>query len=116
MSLDSFHVIQEIGVGSFSVVQKILRKEDNQIYALKRVNINCLNHKDQQNALNEIRILASIDHKNIVHYKEAFIDSCTNELCIVMDYLDQGDLSNKIKKTVKTSSYIEEHEIWNIFI
>ena len=30
--------------------------------------------KDKRNALNEVRILASIDHPRIVQYKEAFFD------------------------------------------
>lgn len=33
-----------------------------------------LSDKEKQNALNEVRILASVDHRNIIGYKEAFID------------------------------------------
>ena len=33
-----------------------------------------LNDKDKQNALNEIRLLASVNHPNIIEYKESFID------------------------------------------
>jgi NIMA (never in mitosis gene a)-related kinase 1/4/5 len=31
-----------------------------------------LSTRERQNALNEVRILASIEHPNIVAYKEAF--------------------------------------------
>jgi len=51
-----------------------------------------LSDKEKNNALNEIRILASIQHPNIVQYKEAFFDDSTNQLCIIMDYADNGDL------------------------
>ena len=44
------------------------------IYALKKVLMKELSKKEQENALNEIRILASIKHNYIVSYKEAFID------------------------------------------
>ena len=33
-----------------------------------------LSEKEKINALNEVRILASINHKNIISYKEAFIE------------------------------------------
>jgi len=33
-----------------------------------------MNEKDQKNALNEVRVLASIRDPFIIEYKEAFID------------------------------------------
>jgi NIMA (never in mitosis gene a)-related kinase len=39
-----------------------------------------LTEKERSNALNEIRILASIKHPNIVSYKEAFIEDATSTL------------------------------------
>jgi len=39
-----------------------------------------LSEKEKQNALNEVRILASIRNNNIVAYKEAFIDEATSDL------------------------------------
>lgn len=41
---------------------------------MKQVEINDLSFKEKQNALNEVRILASINHENIIAYKEAFFD------------------------------------------
>ena len=52
-----------------------------------------LNDKDKQNALNEIRLLASVSHPNIIQYKESFIDSSSQSLCLVMEYADGGDLN-----------------------
>lgn len=40
--------------------------------------------------MNEVRILASIHHENIIGYKESFLDG--NTLCIVMDFASDGDL------------------------
>lgn len=51
-----------------------------------------LSEKEKQNALNEIRILASIQNPNIVSYKESFLDDNSGTLCIVMDLADGGDL------------------------
>jgi len=37
-----------------------------------------LSEKERENALNEIRILASVKNPNIAQYKEAFFDDDTN--------------------------------------
>jgi NIMA (never in mitosis gene a)-related kinase len=44
------------------------------MYALKKVRIQGMNEKDKNNALNEIRLLASVCHGNVVEFKEAFLD------------------------------------------
>ena len=54
--------------------------------------MNKLNAKEKDNAINEVRILASINHENVAGYKEAFFEEQTQTLCIVMEYADGGDL------------------------
>ena len=51
-----------------------------------------LNEKEKENALNEVRILASVEHENIIGYKEAFFEESSSTLCIVMEFADSGDL------------------------
>ena len=51
-----------------------------------------LSEKEKENALNEVRILASIRHPNIASYKEAFFEDSTSSLCLVMEFLNDGDL------------------------
>jgi NIMA (never in mitosis gene a)-related kinase len=67
---------------------------DNHIYALKKVSLENLNVKEKENALNEVRLLASIKHENVIGYRETFVEG--NTLCIVMDYASEGDLYQKI--------------------
>ena len=62
------------------------------MYALKMVAFAKLSDKEKDNAINEVRILASINHPNIISYKEAFIDKSSESLCIVMELVDMGDL------------------------
>ena len=80
MSLNNFQFIAKLGEGSFSSVYKVRRLTDGCEYALKKVIMRNLNSKDQSNALNEVRILASIHDPNIIEYKEAFIDDVSNSL------------------------------------
>lgn len=62
-----------------------------------------------------MRILASIEHPNIVAYKEAFTYQ-DKYLCIVMEYANDGDLYQKIGHCQKTKSYMDEATVWQIFI
>jgi len=75
---------------------------------MKQVDINDLSFKEKQNALNEVRILASINHQNIIAYKHAFFDEPSSTLwykvfslyiddSIVMEYADGGDIFTLIK-------------------
>ncbi|CAI2359391.1 unnamed protein product [Moneuplotes crassus] len=116
MSLKDFEVLKTIGEGSYSKVYKVKRISDNEIYALKKVKINGLKEKEKRNAFNEVRILASINHPNIIAYKEAFFDEALNTLNIVMEFADDGDLEEKIKQKTKSGDQFEEKEIWKIFV
>lgn len=65
---------------------------------MKKVKMQKLSDKEKENALNEVRILASIHHPNVIGYKEAFFEDATNTLCIVMENADGGDILNLIAK------------------
>lgn len=67
--------MKKLGDGAYSQVYQVKRTADQNIYALKKVKIGSMSYKDKENAINEVRILASIQHPNVVQYKEAFIDS-----------------------------------------
>ena len=68
-SIRDFVPLSKLGEGTYSTVYKVRRNTDHQIYALKKVKMNQLSQKEKENALNEIRILASIDSPSIVSYK-----------------------------------------------
>jgi NIMA (never in mitosis gene a)-related kinase len=74
------NIIFILGDGAYSSVYKVRRQEDNDVYALKKVKMLNLSEKEKENALNEVRILASITHPNVVSYKEAFIDETSSSL------------------------------------
>lgn len=115
-TIDDFEVLESLGKGVYSTVYKVRRLSDYCIYALKKVQLGRLNDKEKLNALNEVRILASIEHPNIIEYKEAFIDEPSSNLCIVMEYGDNGDLYERIVKQKERRMYLPENHIWKYFI
>ena len=116
MSLNDFELGKELGKGAFGSVTIVKRKEDQKIYAMKRVKIGRLSQKEKLNSFNEVRILASIEHKNIIGYKEAFFDDKSKTLNIVMEYADGGDLNTQIKEIKQKKLFFEEKQIWSTLI
>ena len=114
--MDGFKILSKLGDGSYSTVYKVRRIEDNNIYALKKVKLSKLSEKEKTNALNEVRILASIKSPFVISYKEAFFDEKESCLGIVMEFADNGDLYQKITNNRKLKKYFEETEIWRILI
>ena len=114
--MQGFEILEKLGEGAYSVVYKVKRKEDSNIYALKKVKLKGLSEKEKQNALNEVRILASVKSPFVISYKEAFIEEESEVLCIVMEYADKGDLYQKIVHLKKIGCLIEEIDAWKIFI
>ena len=116
MSLKNFEILNKIGEGAYSEVHKVKRKSDGVIYALKKVKFGSLTAKEKENSVNEIRILASISHPNVITFKEAFIDETSNHLCLITEFADGGDLLQKISLVKKRRTHFPEIEIWNIFV
>ena len=50
----------------------------------------------REDALNEIRILASIKHRNIIRYCDAFTEK--DNLYIVMEFAEHGDIGRQVCK------------------
>ena len=96
-SLKDFKIYEELGSGAYSKVNRVKRTDDGQVYALKRVFLSKLTEKEKENALNEVRILASVNSENVVSYKEAFWETSPSSLCIIMEHADGGDLYERIK-------------------
>jgi len=76
--MNSFQTLGKLGEGAYSIVHKAKRLIDGEMYALKKVKLANLSDKEKQNALNEVRILASIKNQYVISYKEAFFDEGEN--------------------------------------
>ena len=114
--MNDFTIISKLGEGAYSIVYKVKRNIDNNIYALKKVKLLNLSEKEKQNSLNEVRLLASVKSNYVISYKEAFFDEKDSTLGIVMEFADGGDLYQKIVEHKKTATFFEEQDIWKIFI
>ncbi len=67
--------------------------------------------RSREKCLKEIRLLQSLNHPNIVRYIDSYIDN--NELIIVLEFAEGGDLKGLIKRVKQANRVFEEAMIWN---
>ena len=64
---------------------------------MKLIDITRMGEHERKETLQEARIIEHLQHPNIVKFIETF-KTKKGKLCIVMDFADGGDLSDKIKE------------------
>ena len=98
-----------VGKGAFGNAVLYRRKDDGLMCIIKEINMLDLNASDRQMALNEVKVLAKMDHPNIVAYHDSFEKD--GILMIEMEYADGGNLAEFLgKQTVR----LEEKDILDI--
>ena len=73
MPARDYTVVGPIGDGSFATVYKVRRERSGETLALKRIDISKLEKREIEDALNEVRVLASLRHAHVVSFLEAFV-------------------------------------------
>ena len=113
--IDNYEILQVLGEGSFGYVAKAKSRINHKIYAIKKLNFSSAQKKKEiQLVENEVAILKNLNHPLITKYYKSFKeDDC---LYIVMEFMDNGDLSKLIKGHQTLKKPIEEERLWNIFI
>ena len=83
--MDKYDLQMELGSGSFGRVVKARSKQQPELpLAIKMIQMGGLSEKEKNGALNEIRLLASIESPNVIGYHDAFFQNDNQTLCIVM--------------------------------
>ena len=122
--LKNYRVIKTIGFGASGTIYQVQKKSNNfkdkKIFILKQIPIKNtgISLEDTveliKKAQNESSILSNLNYKYIVKYYESFIED--DNLNIIMDYYEKGDLNCLINNLIESKKFLKEEKIWNLFI
>jgi serine/threonine protein kinase len=95
--MEKFTKVRNIGKGNMGACALARNNEDGRYYVIKQVDLAKLNKKERQQSLNEAKVLSALRHPNVINYYDSFLARKSDHLCIVMEFADGGDLSQRIK-------------------
>lgn len=112
LSKHGYHQLKKVGEGSFGaaiLVQHHSEKEKDSKAIVKMIDISRASKQEKDDALKEAGVLSSLKHPYIVRYRESFNED--GWLCIVMDYCEGGDLSDRIKKMRQSGKAFPQDQV-----
>jgi NIMA (never in mitosis gene a)-related kinase len=94
--MENYVIEKKIGSGSYGNCFLVhLKTNTSKKYVIKKVPMASMSSKERKAAQQEVSLLQSLQHPNIVSYRDSFMDG--KDLCIVMSYCAGGDLASKVK-------------------
>uniref|UniRef100_A0A8C0GLK3 Eukaryotic translation initiation factor 2-alpha kinase 1 n=1 Tax=Chelonoidis abingdonii TaxID=106734 RepID=A0A8C0GLK3_CHEAB len=97
--LNEFDEIARLGKGGYGTVYKVRNKLDGQLYAIKKNLIKKATKRDCMKVLREVKVLAGLQHPNIVGYHTAWIEH-VQQACPKGDSIIFADLTSEEIKSL----------------
>uniref|UniRef100_A0ABM5F0X9 Eukaryotic translation initiation factor 2-alpha kinase 1 n=1 Tax=Pogona vitticeps TaxID=103695 RepID=A0ABM5F0X9_9SAUR len=72
--INEFDEVSRLGKGGYGTVYKVRNKLDGQFYAIKKILIKKATKRDCMKVLREVKVLAGLQHPNIVGYHTAWME------------------------------------------
>ncbi|XP_072785548.1 serine/threonine-protein kinase Nek5 isoform X3 [Taeniopygia guttata] len=110
--MDKYELIKQIGEGSFGKIFLAKGKMDNEPCVIKEINLTKMPVKEKEASKKEVILLAKMKHANIVTFYASLQEK--NNLYIVMEYCDGGDLMKRIN--MQHGVLFDEDQILSWFV
>eukprot|EP00041_Stephanoeca_diplocostata_P035186 m.1230788 g.1230788 ORF g.1230788 m.1230788 type:complete len:1133 (+) comp24655_c0_seq1:390-3788(+) len=112
---ERYEKIRDIGQGSYGKAILVQRRGTTRLCVIKQIRIQGLDDEEMEEVQAEARILASLDHPNIIRLMDDTIPE-DGWLHIVTEYADRGDLYKIITMQSRKREYLAEPQILNWFM
>ncbi|XP_073701281.1 serine/threonine-protein kinase Nek5-like [Garra rufa] len=111
--MNQYEVVRQVGQGAFGRALLVKHRHgDAQLYVIKEINLRQLSSRDKDASRKEVTLLSKMKHPNIVAFYKSFYDR--NNLYILMEYCDAGDLMNRIR--MQRGKPFTEQQIMDWFV
>ncbi|KAG8182304.1 hypothetical protein JTE90_013910 [Oedothorax gibbosus] len=88
--MDNYKKIRLVGRGAYGTVFLCKQASDNKLVITKEIPVDQMTVDERQVSMNEAKVLAMIDHPNVIAYYDSFLEDKT--MIIVMEYVQGGTL------------------------
>jgi NIMA (never in mitosis gene a)-related kinase len=105
---------RKLGQGAFGVVYEVHRKVCGRRFVVKQCNMRRMSRAEQEEAITEVHLLASLRHEYIVQYHDSFISA--GQLNIVMEHCAGGDLATKLAELRRRGQRMPEASVWRYLL
>ena len=105
---EHFQMNRILGEGDFGKVYRVKHQIDGQQYALKKMHFHQADQDDVECCLNEIQVLATLQHENIVRYHCSFFEKDTLYIQIELCDMTLNDVMLQSLKLSRKVKYIFE--------
>ncbi|KAL3142029.1 hypothetical protein ABBQ32_004664 [Trebouxia sp. C0010 RCD-2024] len=87
---------RQVGAGTYGLVWQALRRLDGKTYAVKELDLTCLDKQEQRDCVQEIRLLSDLESPYIIKYFDSFLDQ--GHVYIVTEFASKGSVHDLISK------------------
>lgn len=115
--LNKYEKVKILGRGTFGEAWLVNSRASGRAYVMKEMSTGGWNDSDKEKSLNEVNILSSCNHLNIIRYVGAYRihkNKFNEQILIIMEFAEGGDLAVKIKTQREVhKQFFPEHKILN---
>ncbi|CAL1136663.1 unnamed protein product [Cladocopium goreaui] len=109
---ENYEYIKILGKGAFGVVELWRQKfSEEQLVAAKRIHVGEMSKEETEQTRQEALVLKALQHPHIVKYMGSWVNRKEEDLIIVQDYCDGGDLAHYIFFKKKSNELVPETNI-----
>ena len=87
-SVDAYEKIEQVGEGTYGEVFMARSRDDSSLVALKKVKLEGEKEGFPITAIREIKILKSLNHKNVIDMREIVTSKNKSSIYMVFEYMD----------------------------
>uniref|UniRef100_A0AC35UHH6 Protein kinase domain-containing protein n=1 Tax=Rhabditophanes sp. KR3021 TaxID=114890 RepID=A0AC35UHH6_9BILA len=107
---NNYELIKKVGSGAFGSAILYKRKLDDTLVIIKEIDMNGISQREREQALQEVFLLSSLDHKHVISYYDSFHED--GILMIEMEYAEGGTLSQYL---MLQDEYLDEKIVLYLF-